>query len=837
MAARVKVSYSDFKDEINAALLRNAARAFVDKKDGLKENEIEYRVAVGKAALAFKEERFDAYANDMSETWRDWVSFLEIEFRKSDNTGKTWNVISELNSGKIANLKTGTTRTEYAYAVHYRLHCEFGYSDFAKDIDEKVFGAAYEIEFHEPVFEETRKPVAPSAPFSHPPYYLYDDIQDELQTTPANGIWLDPHNHYSIPLSGRDAEQATLTQFMDAPEPFLILPLIAPSGAGKTRLISQWMRRYVPSASDTEWDAGFVDSTRQNSRDPQPWCDWEITRPTLIVIDYTFAYDAVVREIADRARRNPTQHKIRLLVIDHIYPKFLKDDHFWGKMFGSPGQLSLLEQTIIRPSLELKPEIAGSKLLRDVIAAAASLGDKDFSADDTTIIETEGHLTRMGKTSGKEIHGDPNAVRHPLFAALMGQAIREAKGETIDFSNWTRRDLITYYFSGENRLPWTVWEDGRGVSVGALVCAATLRRGLPIDRQILRSLAKNADEVIDYAKRVVSSDTRFVIKPFLPDILGEAFLLLFLEFIEHSDDNVYDDFIAILSAATNDKEANEIASNFQETMARLAHNLTNDDQTSSAVEDGWAALCTFLDPERFEPETPLRLSVSYAIAEVTECIATLQARNVVMKDAPLMARFDNLRQQLERQFCISDIEKTCDGPNFIPATMAFFQFFQFFADQDTTSLHEPLRAIVGDLSPFEEKNRPTFGLAATFGRTRVFDALRTILHDNIDTNIENGFSSLMAVCFAGHIESVRRLHGNGEDICAVMRNGMTCLMFASQNGHLEVVQYIIGQAGVNIHQKDEDGCMARDHAENRGHFEVAELLRKALKRDNFRSIK
>ncbi|MCF6277643.1 MAG: ankyrin repeat domain-containing protein, partial [Anaerolineales bacterium] len=712
---------------------------------------------------------------DKDTKWQTWL--------KDAGFGPNSHVVTSIKSSNMSEMARGRGDEGRARAVYYALHSNVENLDYALAVDKIMFGGRF-VKNGNPVFEIAPDPIAPPAPFSHPPYHLYDDIQDELRTTPANGTWLDPHNHHSIPLSSRDAEQATLTQFMGAPEPFLILPLIAPSGAGKTRLISQWMRRYVPSASDTEWDAGFVDSTKQNSRDPQPWCDWEITRPTLIVIDYTFAYDAVVREIAERARRNPTQHKIRLLVIDHIYPKFLKDDHFWGKAFGSPGNLNILERTIIRPPIELKPEIAGSKLLRDVIAAAASLGGKTFTADDKLIIEAEGHLTRMGEASGDETHGDPNAVRHPLFAALMGQAIREAEGGAVDFSKWTRRDLITYYFAGENRLPWTVWEGGRGVSVGAIVCAATLRRGLPIDRQIRRNLAKNADEVIDYAKRVVSSDNSFVIKPFLPDILGEAFLLLFLEFIEN-DEVACAGFIALLSDSEIDQE---IAANFQESISRLARNLANDDQGLRVVQNGWRALTDFLNPKDFLAGSDLRFAVSFSIAAVMEQLALLEWKSDAA-DGEVPPDFcEDLLQQLEQQFDFDDVEQASTGSNFVDATSAYFQFFEYSNNRDLARYLNSLKTISENFVLRYAKNWTATIVAAFMGRIKTLQNITAMLEEDVNATTENGRTALMFASQYGHLAVVEYLQGKGADINATTEDGTTALMLAIQGGHLAVMK-------------------------------------------------
>lgn len=766
---------------------------------------------------------------DKDKKWKKWLEDAGFDSKSY--------VVTSINSANMSEMARGRGDEDRARAVYYALHRNVENLDFALAVDDVMFGVRF-LKNGKPVFEIAPDLVAPTAPFSHPQYHLYDSIKDKLRKSPKDGTWLDPHNHHSIPLSGRDAEQATLTQFMGAPEPFLILPLIAPSGAGKTRLISQWMRRYVPSASDTEWDAGFVDSTRQNSRDPQPWCDWEITRPTLIVIDYTFAYDAVVREIADRARRNPTQHKIRLLVIDHIYPKFLKDDFLWGKMFGSPGQLSLLERTVIRPSLELKPEIAGSKLLRDVIAAAASLSDKTFNADDPLIIEAEGHLTRMGEISGDETNGDPNAVRHPLFAALMGQAIREADGEAVDFSKWTRRDLITYYFSGENRLPWTVWDDGRGVSVGALVCAATLRRGLSIDTQIRRSFAKNADEIIDYAKRIVSSDNSFVIKPFLPDILGEALLLLFLRDLpkdskvsnSRNDVDWKLEFIKLLSAHESLDEAKQIAANFLEVMARLVRNLTADDQSMDGqpihiIREGWEALFWLLKPERFEVGSFLRLAVSMAAIDLVEQLRAFTVEDEASQGFELVEYFDGLSSEILARINTADFDIAITGDWSVNATSAFLQYYELCSSEVRETLNLYLGKVTRSYAAYSEDNEGAFLLAVRNRRVLAAKVILKNLSEEISSEEKEGTAALMYSGFNDDGEFIGWLLKNGAAVNQSTRElGRSALMTASSNGRQTVVERLLA-AGENVNQIPiDDDRTALMLASQAGHSTVVDRL-------------
>lgn len=76
----------------------------------------------------------------------------------------------------------------------------------------------------------------------------------------------------------------------------------------------------------------------------------------------------------------------------------------------------------------------------------------------------------------------------------------------------------------------------------------------------------------------------------------------------------------------------------------------------------------------------------------------------------------------------------------------------------------------------------------------------------------------------GNLDEIKRLIGK-EDIDVNFQDelGRTALMWASWEGHLNVVKYLISQgAGVNI--QDDVGWMALMFASRNGHFKVVEYL-------------
>ncbi|MEO1601338.1 MAG: hypothetical protein AAFU49_12880, partial [Pseudomonadota bacterium] len=406
------------------------------------------------------------------------------------------------------------------------------------------------------------------------------------------------------------------------------------------------MKQYVPvNGRETGWDAGILttegtNSGRPSARDPRPWrAEWEIKRNTLVVIDYTHAFDDVARAIFERAT-SQSRFAIRLILLDHVMPRFLERDFFWRRMGGGHvSRIGQIETEYLEAPIHLKGARDNSKLTRHVIAAAASVGkrgDERYGIENPTVLRAAAHLEGLGTDIQQK-----GAVRHPLFAGLLGQIIRENEGGDIDLSAWQRRDLLTYYFDAPDRLPWTGWTaltvsesqrselDRRlekGLVIGAVVSAATLRRGLAV-RDVARRVdwrPEELDDLMQRAGRVVSSDDPNSIPPLLPDILGETFVLQFLQEARNRP-ALFELHMALLTQ-DGPQDAQEIADSYRDTVARTARNLANDDQCRPDVERAWEALCSILSPKLVEDGAPLRLAMSYAIADTMEQMAFLIER-------------------------------------------------------------------------------------------------------------------------------------------------------------------------------------------------------------------
>lgn len=157
----------------------------------------------------------------------------------------------------------------------------------------------------------------------------------------------------------------------------------------------------------------------------------------------------------------------------------------------------------------------------------------------------------------------------------------------------------------------------------------------------------------------------------------------------------------------------------------------------------------------------------------------------------------------------------------------------------TLSLHEA--AIVGDLNrvkEFVEQNTKLandvsapdgfspLGLAAHFGRRQVAQYL---LRKGADVNFaspESGFTALTGAIAGGHPGIVRILIDAGADVNhRYETQDFSPLLAAAADGDAEIVRMLIA-AGADVTAHTKDGKTPVSMALERGHPDIAELLRK-----------
>ena len=65
----------------------------------------------------------------------------------------------------------------------------------------------------------------------------------------------------------------------------------------------------------------------------------------------------------------------------------------------------------------------------------------------------------------------------------------------------------------------------------------------------------------------------------------------------------------------------------------------------------------------------------------------------------------------------------------------------------------------------------------------------------------------------GKLELVKEALNEGADVNAVETSGSTALIFAVQGNHVDVVEFLLKQDGIDVNFKDKNGLNALDHAE------------------------
>jgi ankyrin repeat protein len=108
-------------------------------------------------------------------------------------------------------------------------------------------------------------------------------------------------------------------------------------------------------------------------------------------------------------------------------------------------------------------------------------------------------------------------------------------------------------------------------------------------------------------------------------------------------------------------------------------------------------------------------------------------------------------------------------------------------------------------------------------RSNDLNQVRTLLNNGANPNASGGMTALMYAAQNGHLETAKLLIDKGADVNA-KDYGMTALMYAAQNGHLEIANLLIDEgADVNAQERDE-GMTALMCAAQNGHLKTAKLL-------------
>ncbi len=640
------------------------------------------------------------------------------------------------------------------------------------------------------------------------------------------GNWLNPFNLTSITLQGRDEELARLRAFSDDDStPYRLWALIASSGAGKTRLAAEWM---FECREEHGWNVGFL-----GNPDPGIWKDWRPSANTLIAVDYIHNYGRAIKAILNRCK---TLHdeggldafKVRILAIDHVFPERFADillySH-WNEVFENKIELDVWNQVFggqagpgSRKSVffeELPLRLAETQdrtaLLRLIVA---DVGGK-LAIDDERVDAAMETLDKM-----------EDAARHPLFAALIGDAIYNGQK---DFRTWDRLELIDYYLDGKNRLPWEKDNDPFGFWVGSLVSVATICGGADdstlsefLPDTIIQDGAKTT--IAEYYENIESQYSYITsslpiegrLEAFRPDILGEFFVLLFLGQIRRSRTN-REIFIAMLSVSGSDRDGEKWITAMLGFFERLTRNLCNYDQSADRIKTFWANLDVFLDPRHFLAGTDARYAISIIRANIAEELGRRQ--------------FHARRARFLKKVRFDDLTAAVDGWMALSALLALLRHYEW--SEQTQMNGSTIRDITVEAAlRFDREFSATFSsmdvaMEARQGRL-VVELLKGGWAANIAQNDRDLAHTLTAAAYYGYANVVERILTKGVSPNITVHNGIFPLLMAAQEGNGPVVDILLQNEKIDVNNTHmQTGSFPLLMAAQAGHAPVVEaLLRK-----------
>ncbi|TPW33115.1 hypothetical protein FJU08_00670 [Martelella alba] len=770
----------------------------------------EFKTKIGKDAARLRTYGPLKSTGNKAETERRWTNWLEAVGCDDDND---WKIIKTLHDGKIDDLQRGNGRIEYAIAIYYGFHSLLDNLSYADTIDTLVF----KEHLRDRGIEVFRR-VDDKAISKEPPLWL-PDVQP-IAADKSN--WLSPLVEDALPLTGRETEKKRLTDFaLSNRGNFQVWALTGPSGAGKTRLVTEWMREFRKSYGDSNWNIGFLDRDSKekwrqfDQNDQEIWRIWEPDRPTFIVVDYIHNFADIIAVFfarwgkEEKDGHNSPIHPVRVLLIDHVFPKsfdlLLQDKRFEGISTGGTDFDLKKERFHLSSPLHLEPPDQSRDLLIEILKRASHLHGRVL---DTQTVNTV--IDELEKIKGAWC---------PLFAALRGYALATDPGLTFG----KRYDLIHYYLETHNRLPWKAGTDAErksGKWAGCMVAVATALRDssfadlvdcLPgdlADRDDFDFLLSNIKQ---QCTQLTSKAVGFELQRLEPDILGESFFILWLREFGLAG-RFRQTFFKMLYHADRsqiDRDAKELLSFLRQT----ARNLGNDDQDDPNVGQSWEALGSVLDPTRLPAGHQIGEAISVAAVYVSE-----QLRSIGQ---------ETLSSRVLGRVAPQSIVRASNGIIVSQAAEALLLFCNRHdkMGKDHQVSNGDLISVLRNFGADHEGGWSGLMLASFLGCLSVAQLLLDCDAEVNQGTTDIGWTALMAACAEGHCDVAQLLLDRDAEVNQGTTDiGLTALMAACQKGHRDVAQLLLDR-DAEVNQGTTDiGWTALMAACAEGHCDVAQLL-------------
>lgn len=580
--------------------------------------------------------------------------------------------------------------------------------------------------------------------------------------------WLNPYYADGVPFVGRELEQIELNSFVKQPDLFKIWAIEAPSGAGKTRLTIHWL-------NDTEllndWNVIWLGV--HDKENPSNWAGWTPEKRTIIVLDYMFGFEKCLNNIINSCKEGRGE-KVRLLVLDHHFDNRLWTDKRWG-LSDTPRHLEDNQKLFYkRYSLKFENDADQNTILTKIIASRANLDE----ADEKVEVGFKYLITAKG-------------AYHPLFAALIGDAIRCG----TNYFSWNRRQLIENYLFDERR-PWE--EQGtNGQWAACFVSIATVFNGVDIDKLIPKNIdfkydtPKDFDPVLKICSTLISTDCHDNVTAFAPDLLGESFFLLWLIKLKKIP-RLYADFCTLFCLVHEYTSKNN-RNSFLAFVERLTNNLLNDNQDDRFTENSWKALREFLEPRNFEKNENMVLTAMFSSANTLhkiEKVASVALKNS-LSGFRCNIHMNNIHESLKKQESVDvNLGVSSLDWHLCISTLCFamdsFLSTGDFAEDTDKSLIEFFKEC--EISLLIKNHM----LPSHFDTPYFFDWIGN--QPDVDFNIpdKNGYNALHIACSNNYERVVRRLvEHDSVNLDEYGPDNKTALMIACKQGNLTIVKLLL----------------------------------------------
>ena len=698
--------------------------------------------------------------------------------------------------------------------------------------------------------------------------------KDKIWHENHESLSLSPYNHHGK-LHGRDNEIGALNAFLGDPSPFEFLFIIGPSGAGKTRLITEWFRKH---AAIDNWQAGFVEDDSLS----ESWRAWNaepVQVDTLIIVDYIYRFRDVITHIVNKGNHHAQAHattnrplsepspsadapivpKLRLIVLDHVFPDKATFDDLDAHKIEAMGETQANVVNNLSAMQKKYPPMVlqqSEEMLKAIIAE--SYGNLDDEDSVEWAYQTLQRIDGEVEASVDTDHADTPAkdspeatIRYasqPLFAKLIGEALKKhPPGESIKnekLAPWSRRDLVAgYFFNNRNRLPWD-FDDKFGKWIGAAIAAATVIQGLRFDDlfQCLNDIGvklerKDRDHLKSTCNNIVSSRDSEELKRYEPDILGENFVFTFLDnfqyFVPCENSEPKNDvrkffFRLLLFTDVNQKPFPTPNERFIEFIKRAVRNLLLDDQSVHSVGDGWKALAGLLQPGQYESENE-DMYFSSILANVntisdignsnahgSRALQALFGKNLGTEQVSCLANtFNKSSRDKNRERKVGSVWDLC--------LSALTRYVDWLLDNGNLSK---------EIEEIFENSAGVYEQTAEFGEKRIFipclyDA-RNVLewlienYREIDINYQSDkkWSPLHYACFSGSTKVALWLVDKDANLEAQTKDKWTALMVACYYGVEKVALRLVAK-GANLEAQNKDKWTALMYACENGLEKVA----------------